>query len=98
MAKQAELEREQLTLRMEISRAEQEAELQQKQASEEQELAICASRNAEELAKLERLGALGVDLTKVLCAQTEAPGQLIRLEAGATKAEKPALAGLQLNI
>ena len=98
VAKQAELEREQLALRMEISRAEQEATLAQKQAAEEQELAIGASRNAEEIAKLEKLSALGVDLTKVLCAQTDAPGQLIRLEQGGASKAKVPLTGLQLAL
>ena len=98
LAKQAELEREQLALRMEISRAEQEATLAQKQAAEEQELAIGASRNAEEIAKLEKLSALGVDLTKVLCSQTDAPGQLIRLEQGGASKAKVPLTGLQLAL
>ena len=70
-------------------------------ATLQQQLAEQQAHSAELLATMREMKAMGVDLTKVLVSQHEAPDKVIKLDTGAAPAaegKKSLLSAIQLNL
>jgi len=111
-AQQAELETGQAQQRAQLSmvsvkaqlaerRLQDEAEIERQARAAEQRLAEQQAHSAELLATMREMKAMGVDLTKVLVSQHEAPDKVIKLDTGAAPAaegKKSLLSAIQLNL
>jgi len=82
-------------------RLQDEAEIERQARAAEQRLAEQQAHSAELLATMREMKAMGVDLTKVLVSQHEAPDKVIKLDTGAAPAaegKKSLLSAIQLNL